>query len=95
MSVSSAIPFPTAPVLAGGNALGAFHAGVYEALHEGGLRPNWIVGTSIGALIAGNAEGRRLAALHAFWSMAALKTGAGWDSHAGASMEPRRLHGKP
>src|SRR4051794_4100231 len=34
-------------VLAGGNALGAFEAGAYQALHDAGLRPDWVVGTSI------------------------------------------------
>ncbi|HUW38254.1 MAG TPA: patatin-like phospholipase family protein, partial [Rhodocyclaceae bacterium] len=46
-------------VMQGGGALGAFQAGVYEAMHESGIEPDWVVGTSIGAingaLIAGNA----------------------------------------
>src|SRR5579871_6218763 len=46
-------------LLQGGGALGAYQGGVYEALHERGLEPDWIIGTSIGAinaaLIAGNA----------------------------------------
>ena len=45
-------------VLQGGGALGAYQAGVYEALNEAGIEPDWIIGTSIGAinaaLIAGN-----------------------------------------
>ena len=51
-------------VLQGGGALGAYQAGVYHALHEHGIEPDWIVGTSIGAinasLIAGNPHERRL-----------------------------------
>ena len=58
-------------VLQGGGALGAYQAGVYQALHEGGLEPDWISGVSIGAinsaLIAGNPPERRLERLHAFW----------------------------
>lgn len=58
-------------VLSGGNALGAFEAGVYEALHEHGLEPDWIVGASIGAingaLIVGSAPDRRIATLRKFW----------------------------
>jgi NTE family protein len=58
-------------VLQGGGALGAYQAGVYEALHEAGLRPDWVIGTSIGAinasLIAGNAPEDRLDRLRAFW----------------------------
>jgi NTE family protein len=36
-------------VLQGGGALGAYQAGVYEALNEAGIEPNWIAGMSIGA----------------------------------------------
>jgi NTE family protein len=58
-------------VLGGGNALGAFAAGVYEALHEHRLFPDWIIGASVGAvngaLIAGTALGQRLETLRAFW----------------------------
>src|SRR4030088_1911859 len=59
-------------VLQGGGALGAYQAGVYQALHEAGVEPDWIVGTSIGAinasLIAGNAPDKRLPRLREFWS---------------------------
>src|SRR5437764_6788427 len=58
-------------VLQGGGALGAYQAGVYEALDEAGIEPDWIIGTSIGAinasLIAGNEPHERVAKLHAFW----------------------------
>ena len=58
-------------VLQGGGALGAYQGGVYEALHEAGIEPNWIVGTSIGAvnaaLIAGNEAQDRLPKLQEFW----------------------------
>jgi NTE family protein len=67
-------PFRIALVLAGGNALGAYQGGVYEALHARGITPDWIVGTSIGAvngaLIAGNAPEDRVAALTRFWQPA-------------------------
>lgn len=58
-------------VLQGGGALGAYQAGVYQALHEHDLVPDWIVGTSIGAinaaLIAGNPQADRLNKVKAFW----------------------------
>ncbi|MDN4984103.1 patatin-like phospholipase family protein [Bradyrhizobium sp. WYCCWR 13022] len=58
-------------VLQGGGALGAYQAGVYEGLHEAGIRPNWLAGISIGALnaaiIAGSPEGERVQRLRAFW----------------------------
>jgi NTE family protein len=58
-------------VLQGGGALGAYQAGVYQALHEAGLEPDWIVGVSIGsinaAIIAGNKREHRLEKLEKFW----------------------------
>ena len=58
-------------VLQGGGALGAYQIGVYEALHEAGVEPDWVSGVSIGAvnaaLIAGNPPERRLERLIAFW----------------------------
>jgi NTE family protein len=59
-------------VLQGGGALGAYQVGVYQALHEAGVEPDWIIGTSIGAinasLIAGNAPENRMDRLQEFWS---------------------------
>jgi len=58
-------------VLQGGGALGAYQVGVYRALHEAGVEPDWVIGTSIGAinasLIAGNAPGDRLDRMGEFW----------------------------
>ncbi|HUI22715.1 MAG TPA: patatin-like phospholipase family protein [Methylocella sp.] len=59
-------------VLQGGGALGAYQAGVYQALAEAGCEPNWISGVSIGAInsaiIAGNRPEKRLQNLETFWS---------------------------
>jgi NTE family protein len=58
-------------LLQGGGALGAYQAGVYEALTEADLHPDWVAGISIGAingaLIAGNAPATRIDKLRAFW----------------------------
>jgi NTE family protein len=58
-------------VLQGGGALGAYQGGVYEALHEEGIEPDWIIGTSIGAInaaiITGNNREDRLPKLKEFW----------------------------
>lgn len=58
-------------VLAGGNALGAYQAGVYQALYQAGVEPDWVIGASAGAingaLIAGNAPEQRMARLASFW----------------------------
>jgi NTE family protein len=59
-------------ILQGGGALGAYQAGVYQALHEAGLEPDWVAGVSIGginsAIIAGNPRERRLERLREFWN---------------------------
>jgi predicted acylesterase/phospholipase RssA len=62
-------------VLQGGGALGAYQAGVYQALHEAHVEPDWVIGTSIGtinaSLIAGNSPERRLEKLDEFWNRVA------------------------
>jgi NTE family protein len=66
-----ALPGQVVLELQGGGALGAYQAGVYQALHEAGVEPDWIIGTSIGAitasLIAGNPMHARLRRLKEFW----------------------------
>jgi NTE family protein len=60
-------------VLQGGGALGAYQAGVYATLAEGGYEPDWISGVSIGAvngaIIAGNPPDQRAERLRAFWEL--------------------------
>jgi NTE family protein len=38
-------------VLQGGGALGAYQAGVFQAIHEANIGVDWICGTSIGAIV--------------------------------------------
>jgi NTE family protein len=71
------IPFESVTMLLqGGGALGAYQAGVYQALSEAGLEPDWVTGISIGAInaaiIAGNPLEDRLAKLRAFWEAVTL-----------------------
>jgi NTE family protein len=58
-------------VLQGGGALGAYHIGAYQAMHEAGYAPDWVAGTSIGAItsaaLVGNAPEDRLEKLHELW----------------------------
>lgn len=58
-------------LLQGGGALGSYQAGVYQALAEADLHPDWVAGISIGAInsaiIAGNAPDRRVDCLRDFW----------------------------
>jgi NTE family protein len=66
-----ALPGQVVLVLQGGGALGAYQVGVYQALHEAGIEPGWVIGTSIGAVnaavIAGNQPTDRLARLLQLW----------------------------
>ncbi|HKW84543.1 MAG TPA: patatin-like phospholipase family protein [Burkholderiaceae bacterium] len=69
---SPGLPSQVVLVLQGGGALGAYQVGVYQALHEAGIEPDWVIGTSIGAinaaLISGNRPEDRMARLNAFWT---------------------------
>jgi NTE family protein len=60
-------------ILQGGGALGSYQAGVYQALAEADLPPDWVAGISIGAinsaLIVGNAPERRVERLRQFWEL--------------------------
>src|SRR5271166_7184197 len=67
-NLRAGLPFDrVALLLQGGGALGAYQAGVYEALAETGLHPDWVAGISIGAIntaiIAGNPPEHRVAML--------------------------------
>jgi NTE family protein len=84
-------------VLQGGGALGAYQAGVYQALDEAGVEPDWVIGTSIGAInagiIAGNRPENRLPRLREFWhrmrhgpAMQMLAGFPGWGGIAANAM---------
>src|SRR5579863_5608590 len=70
-------PIPRPPfdcvalLLQGGGSLGAYQGGVYQALAEADLHPDWVAGVSIGAInaaiIAGNPPERRVEQLRQFW----------------------------
>src|SRR5260370_32426732 len=68
---TTTLPGQVVLVFQGGGALGAYQGGVYQALHEAGIEPNWVIGTSIGAvngaIIAGNAFDKRLDCIRAVW----------------------------
>src|ERR1700687_5357044 len=65
-ALGSSPPGQVVLVLEGGGALGS-----YQALHQAGIEPDWVIGTSIGAinasLIAGNSPQNRLSRLKQFW----------------------------
>ena len=82
----------TALVLGGGNALGAYHAGAFEALQARGFRPDRVVGASMGAItaaiIAGNAPEERVPRLRRFWDEATQQTGL----PGGDLLKPRQYY---
>jgi NTE family protein len=65
-------------LLQGGGALGSYQAGVYAALAEAKLEPDWVAGISTGAingaLIAGNAPERRVEQIRTFWEQITAPT---------------------
>jgi NTE family protein len=72
-------------LLQGGGALGAYQAGVYQALAEANLHPDWVAGISIGAinaaLIAGNPPETRVDKLRAFWEGITAASAWDWSAH--------------
>jgi NTE family protein len=83
-------------VLQGGGALGAYQGGVYQALHENGVEPDWIIGTSIGAinaaLISGNAPEDRPPKLREFWHR--VERASFWGAFPpGPALPTRSRHG--
>ncbi|HEV3104475.1 MAG TPA: patatin-like phospholipase family protein [Trinickia sp.] len=72
------LPGQVVLVFQGGGALGAYQLGVYEAMNESGIQPDWVIGTSIGAinaaLIVGNPPERRYQRLLEFWNQVSNQT---------------------
>src|SRR3954468_16942332 len=80
------LPFDcVALLLQGGGALGAYQGGVYEALAEANIHPDWIAGISIGAInaaiIAGNPPNSRVDRLRDFWTQVTLDAPRDWSGN--------------
>jgi NTE family protein len=80
------LPFEcVALLLQGGGALGAYQGGVYEALSEADIHPDWIAGISIGAIngaiIAGNPPNSRVERLREFWTQISSSTPLHWSNN--------------
>ncbi|KVM05916.1 patatin-like phospholipase family protein [Burkholderia ubonensis] len=84
------LPGQVVLVLQGGGALGAYQLGVFQAMSESGIEPDWVIGTSIGAinaaLIVGNPPEHRYRRLAEFWRRVTERTELagpvslpGWD----------------
>ncbi len=90
------IPGQIVLVMQGGGAPGVYQAGVYHALHDAGIEPDWVVGTSIGAingvLIAGNPIERRVERLQEFWTYLANQWIEPWNQLAPLLMGVRGFY---
>ena len=89
------LPFERiALVLQGGGALGAYQAGVYEALAEARVEPDWIAGISIGgingAIIAGNPPDTRVERLREFWTQVTSESPWDWFGWGAANDDGAR-----
>ncbi|CAC9514353.1 Domain_of_uncharacterised_function_(DUF3336)/Patatin-like_phospholipase_-_putative [Leishmania infantum] len=66
----------TALVLSGGSSMGTYHAGVVRALHEAGVLPDILCGSSAGSIIAAMICTKSPDELHAFMQSHVLSTEA-------------------
>lgn len=89
-------------VFGGGNALGAYGAGAFEAFDHAGEAPVWVAGSSVGAItaaiVAGSPAEERVRRLREYWARASLPSGP-WDiparpMHLLAALQSR-LMGRP
>jgi NTE family protein len=90
------LPFEcVALLLQGGGALGAYQGGVYEALAEADIHPNWIAGISIGAInaaiLAGNPPNSRVDRLREFWMQVTSTAPWDWSGNPLQSDDARNL----
>src|ERR1700757_1552893 len=73
-------------VMQGGGAPGSYQAGAYQALHEAGIEPDWVIGTSIGAIngaiITGNEDVDRVRRLEEFWGQLDTRLPEPWSQLA-------------
>ena len=79
----TSLPGPVVLVMQGGGAPGSYQAGAYQALHEAGIEPDWVIGTSIGAIngaiIAGNKVVDRVKRLGEFWAQLDSRVPEPWS----------------
>ena len=86
MARRSGLALPVMPCWnAGWRSIGRVSGRRLPALHEAGIEPDWVIGTSIGAingaLIAGNEPKHRLERLHEFWHRVEQRAGvSGFDA---------------
>jgi NTE family protein len=82
----TSLPGRVVLVMQGGGAPGSYQAGAYRALHEAGIEPDWVIGTSIGAIngaiITGNKVVDRVKRLEEFWAQLDSRVPEPWSQLA-------------
>src|SRR5580692_12826040 len=82
----TSLPGRVVLVMQGGGAPGSYQAGAYQALHEAGIEPDWVIGTSIGAIngaiITGNKVVDRVKRLKEFWAQLDSRVPEPWSQLA-------------
>ena len=82
----TSLPGRVVLVMQGGGAPGSYQAGAYQALHEAGIEPDWVIGTSIGAIngaiITGNKVVDRVKRLEEFWAQLDSRVPEPWSQLA-------------
>ena len=82
----TSLPGRVVLVMQGGGAPGSYQAGAYQALHEAGIEPDWVIGTSIGAIngaiITGNKVADRVKRLEEFWAQLDSRVPEPWSQLA-------------
>jgi NTE family protein len=82
----ASLPGRVVLVMQGGGAPGSYQAGAYQALHEAGIEPDWVIGTSIGAIngaiITGNEDVDRVRRLEEFWGQLDTRLPEPWSQLA-------------
>jgi predicted acylesterase/phospholipase RssA len=84
--MKTSLPGRIVLVMQGGGAPGSYQAGAYQALHEAGIEPDWVIGTSIGAIngaiITGNKVVDRVKRLEEFWAQLDSRVPEPWSQLA-------------
>ena len=82
-------------VMQGGGAQAAYQGGVYQALHEANLEPDWVIGTSIGAINGSIMLGTRSPAGWSGCASSGHGSKAGQPGLRGRCLEMRRTTFRP
>ncbi len=93
--LASAQSWRIALTLQGGGALGAYQAGVFQTMEEAGIAPEWISGTSVGAITGAIIAGSPPWTGHRTSARVLATRGRLGDRRVGRHVDPQPPMGKP